>query len=100
MQVVLLFPHCFWGEGVDMFGRVAESTAQRGKFFLIYSYAHISGSNLPHQRPLFDAPLCASVLVGDWRPLQQLLEVYSTPLNASGLAILPAWFTLLAPQRQ
>ena len=26
-----------------MFGRVAESTTQRGEFFLFYSYAHISG---------------------------------------------------------
>ena len=26
-----------------MFGRVAESTTERGEFFLFYSYAHISG---------------------------------------------------------
>ena len=42
-QVVLLFPHVFWGDNVDMFGRVAESTTERGEFFLFYSYAHISG---------------------------------------------------------
>ena len=42
-QVILLFPHVFWGDNVDMFGRVAESTTERGEFFLFYSYAHISG---------------------------------------------------------
>jgi len=41
-QVALLFPRCFWGE-LDMFGRVAPSTAERGQFFLFYSSAGIAG---------------------------------------------------------
>ena len=39
---MLLFPVAFWG-APDMFGRTAPSAADRGEFFLFYSYAHISG---------------------------------------------------------
>lgn len=46
-QVVMLFERDFWG-GADMFGRLAPSTQERGKFFLFYSYSGISGT----QRPL------------------------------------------------
>lgn len=42
LQVVLLFEEDFWGS-TDMFGRLAPSTAERGKFFLFYSYTGISG---------------------------------------------------------
>ena len=35
----------FWG-GADMFGQLAPSTEQRGKFFLFYSYTGISGRRL------------------------------------------------------
>ena len=41
-QVVMLFERDFWG-GADMFGRLAPSTKDRGKFFLFYSYTGISG---------------------------------------------------------
>jgi len=40
--VVMLFEQDFWG-GTDMFGRLAPSTQERGKFFLFYSYSGISG---------------------------------------------------------
>lgn len=42
-QVVLLFPRQFWSKDADMFGRVAETTADRGDFFLFYSYADLAG---------------------------------------------------------
>jgi len=45
LQVVMLFPHSFWGS-LDMFGRIAPSVSERGEFFLFYSYAHISGGAL------------------------------------------------------
>ena len=38
----MLFEQDFWG-GTDMFGRLAPSTQERGKFFLFYSYSGISG---------------------------------------------------------
>lgn len=38
----MLFERDFWG-GADMFGRLAPSTQERGKFFLFYSYTGISG---------------------------------------------------------
>lgn len=38
----MLFAADFWG-GADMFGRLAPSTQERGKFFLFYSYTGISG---------------------------------------------------------
>ena len=43
LQVVMLFEADFWG-GADMFGRLAPSTVERGKFFLFYSYTGISGN--------------------------------------------------------
>ena len=43
MQVVLLFPRQFWPKDADMFGRIAETTAERGDFFLFYSYADLAG---------------------------------------------------------
>ncbi|KAK9814743.1 hypothetical protein WJX72_010741 [[Myrmecia] bisecta] len=45
-KVVLLFPYVFWQTTLDMFGRVAETTSERGEFFLFYSYAHIAGGPL------------------------------------------------------
>ncbi|KAL0034074.1 hypothetical protein WJX79_007286 [Trebouxia sp. C0005] len=44
-KVVMLFEQDFWG-GADMFGRLAPSTQERGKFFLFYSYSGISGGPL------------------------------------------------------
>ena len=46
MQVILLFPHAFWGDQLDMFGHVAEMREERGEAFLFYSYTHISGGAL------------------------------------------------------
>ena len=43
LQVVMLFPRPFWPVEADMFGRVAETTADRGEFFLFYSYTHVCG---------------------------------------------------------
>ena len=43
VQVVLLFPRQFWPKDADMFGRIAETTAERGDFFLFYSYADLAG---------------------------------------------------------
>jgi hypothetical protein len=43
LQVVLLFPRQFWPKDADMFGRIAETTAERGDFFLFYSYADLAG---------------------------------------------------------
>ena len=45
LQVVMLFAADFWG-GADMFGRLAPSTEERGKFFLFYSYTGISGKRV------------------------------------------------------
>ena len=50
----MLFERDFWG-GADMFGRLAPSTKDRGKFFLFYSYTGISG--------LYPALLPVSVLL-------------------------------------
>ena len=41
----MLFAADFWG-GADMFGRLAPSTEERGKFFLFYSYTGISGGHI------------------------------------------------------
>ncbi len=49
-QVVLLFPWQFWPKDADMFGRVAETTAERGDFFLFYSYADLAGVLLESAR--------------------------------------------------
>ncbi len=46
LQVVLLFPHQFWPKGTDMFGHIAETTEERGDFFLFYSYADLAGALL------------------------------------------------------
>jgi len=43
LQVVMLFPRPFWPVDADMFGRVGETTADRGEFFLFYSYTHVCG---------------------------------------------------------
>ena len=40
---MLLFPRQFWPKDADMFGRIAETTAERGDFFLFYSYADLAG---------------------------------------------------------
>ncbi|GMH38451.1 hypothetical protein BSKO_06335 [Bryopsis sp. KO-2023] len=45
-KVVILFPEVFWGDRNDMFGHVNEAVEDRGKYFLFYSYAHISGGAL------------------------------------------------------
>lgn len=42
-KVVMLFPRQFWPKDADMFGRVAETTKERGDFFLFYSYADLAG---------------------------------------------------------
>ncbi len=51
-QVVMLFPRPFWPVDADMFGRVADTTAERGEFFLFYSYTHVCGRALSTNQPL------------------------------------------------
>lgn len=53
-KVVLLFPNRFWSADRDMFGHVADSTKERGDFFLFYSYADLAGG-----------PLLAALASGD-----------------------------------
>lgn len=50
LQVVLLFPRQFWPKDADMFGRAAETTAERGDFFLFYSYADLAGECVPFKQ--------------------------------------------------
>lgn len=56
MQVVLLFPHQFWPKGTDMFGHIAETTEERGDFFLFYSYAELAGTVLLPWHRLYPTP--------------------------------------------
>jgi hypothetical protein len=51
VQVVLLFPRQFWPKDADMFGRIAETTAERGEFFLFYSYADLAGEPAAPKAP-------------------------------------------------
>ena len=43
----MLFAQPFWPIDADMFGRVAETTADRGEFFLFYSYTNVCGCASP-----------------------------------------------------
>ncbi|KAJ0974992.1 hypothetical protein J5N97_016957 [Dioscorea zingiberensis] len=45
-KVAMLFPHDFWGGGIDTFGHLTEDPSQRGEFFLFYSYTSVSGGPL------------------------------------------------------
>lgn len=45
-KVAMIFPHVFWGEELDTFGCLNESSSQRGEFFLLYSYHTVSGGPL------------------------------------------------------
>ncbi len=60
----MLFEQDFWG-GTDMFGRLAPSTQERGKFFLFYSYSGISGMRwqtlFGHSVPLIPMPRCGGL---------------------------------------
>ena len=48
----MLFPRPFWPVDADMFGRVADMTAERGEFFLFYSYTHVCGhAFVPYEPP-------------------------------------------------
>ena len=43
-KVVLLFPHVFWDTGHDTFGYVnTRDASRRGRYFMFYNYAGISG---------------------------------------------------------
>ncbi|KDD71758.1 flavin containing amine oxidoreductase, partial [Helicosporidium sp. ATCC 50920] len=42
-KVALLFPRAFWGDQIDMFGRLPSSSVSRGEAFLFYSSAGLSG---------------------------------------------------------
>ncbi|XP_051152258.1 lysine-specific histone demethylase 1 homolog 2 [Andrographis paniculata] len=43
-KVAMVFPYNFWGEELDTFGSVRESTHRRGEYFLFYSYHTVSGA--------------------------------------------------------
>ncbi|KAE8679103.1 Lysine-specific histone demethylase 1-like protein 2 [Hibiscus syriacus] len=42
-KVAMIFPHVFWGEELDIFGCLNETSDNRGEFFLFYSYRTVSG---------------------------------------------------------
>ncbi|EOA29951.1 hypothetical protein CARUB_v10013055mg [Capsella rubella] len=42
-KVAMLFPSVFWGDELDTFGCVSESSINRGEFFLFYAYHTVSG---------------------------------------------------------
>ncbi|CAA0815945.1 Lysine-specific histone demethylase 1 homolog 2 [Striga hermonthica] len=43
-KVAMVFPHNFWGEDLDTFGSLSETSQRRGEFFLFYSYHTVSGA--------------------------------------------------------
>ena len=45
-KVAMLFPFDFWGGGIDTFGCLTDNEANRGEFFLFYSYSSVSGGPL------------------------------------------------------
>ncbi|KAG7625116.1 Lysine-specific histone demethylase 1 2 [Arabidopsis thaliana] len=42
-KVAMLFPSVFWGDELDTFGCLNESSINRGEFFLFYAYHTVSG---------------------------------------------------------
>ncbi|EEF28674.1 Flavin-containing amine oxidase domain-containing protein, putative [Ricinus communis] len=42
-KVAMVFPHVFWGEELDTFGCLNESSNKRGEFFLFYGNHTVSG---------------------------------------------------------
>ncbi|XWS09939.1 hypothetical protein CRYUN_Cryun39dG0032800 [Craigia yunnanensis] len=42
-KVAMVFPHVFWGEDLDTFGCLNDTSENRGEFFLFYSYHTVSG---------------------------------------------------------
>ncbi|KAF8054574.1 hypothetical protein N665_1324s0004 [Sinapis alba] len=42
-KVAMLFPSVFWGDDLDTFGCLNESSIDRGEFFLFYAYHTVSG---------------------------------------------------------
>ncbi|KFK38718.1 hypothetical protein AALP_AA3G150900 [Arabis alpina] len=42
-KVAMLFPSVFWGDDLDTFGSLNESSINRGEFFLFYAYHTVSG---------------------------------------------------------
>lgn len=45
-KVAMLFSHVFWGEDLDTFGCLSETSNRRGEFFLFYSYHTVSGGSV------------------------------------------------------
>lgn len=43
-KVAMVFPFNFWGEDLDTFGSLRESSERRGEFFLFYSYHTVSSA--------------------------------------------------------
>eukprot|EP00798_Chlamydomonas_sp_ICE-L_P008635 gene8635-34083_t len=42
-KLVMLFPEVFWDDSCDTFGHVVEDPADRGLFYLFYSYSGLAG---------------------------------------------------------
>ncbi|MBA0843904.1 hypothetical protein Goarm_001052 [Gossypium armourianum] len=42
-KVAMIFSHVFWGEELDTFGCLNDTSDNRGEFFLFYSYHTVSG---------------------------------------------------------
>ncbi|CAA7016792.1 unnamed protein product [Microthlaspi erraticum] len=42
-KVAMLFPSVFWGDDLDTFGCLSDSSIDRGEFFLFYAYHTVSG---------------------------------------------------------
>ncbi|XP_009117559.1 lysine-specific histone demethylase 1 homolog 2 [Brassica rapa] len=42
-KVAMLFPSVFWGDDLDTFGCLNDSSIDRGEFFLFYAYHTVSG---------------------------------------------------------
>ncbi|KAL6529743.1 Lysine-specific histone demethylase 1 2 [Orobanche gracilis] len=53
-KVAMVFAYNFWGEDLDTFGSLSETSYQRGEFFLFYSYHTVSG-----------APVLVALVAGD-----------------------------------
>ncbi|CAN8259461.1 unnamed protein product [Cochlearia groenlandica] len=42
-KVAMLFPSVFWGDDLDTFGCLSDTSMNRGEFFLFYAYHTVSG---------------------------------------------------------
>lgn len=62
-----------------MFGRIAETTAERGDFFLFYSYADLAGQLAALAAPSFSHLLAHSVITATTAQMQTLWPSIQLP---------------------